>query len=107
MKLIKRAQDEDVPRLSPHLAREPLAISNSMLEFSSLSVMVRRWKSQKIQLNISWTKSIIVPVQVAERWVLGVALSSAILASLADVASLQAGHSSNEAMISQIESANE
>jgi len=45
--------------------------------------------------------------RVAERWVLGVALSSAILASLAAVASLQAGHSSNEAMISQIESANE
>lgn len=45
--------------------------------------------------------------QVAERWVLGVALSSAILASLAAVASLQAGHSSNEAMIAQIECANE
>ncbi len=42
-----------------------------------------------------------------ERWVMGVALSSAILASLAAVASLQAGHSSNEAMISQIESANQ
>ena len=42
-----------------------------------------------------------------ERWVMGVALSSALLASLAAVASLQAGHSSNEAMISQIESANQ
>ena len=41
------------------------------------------------------------------RWVLGVALSSAILASFAAVASLQSGHSSNEAMISQIESANQ
>jgi lipopolysaccharide export LptBFGC system permease protein LptF len=39
--------------------------------------------------------------------VLGVALSSALLASLAAVASLQAGHSSHEAMISQIESANQ
>ena len=44
---------------------------------------------------------------VGERWVLGVALSSAILASLAAVASLQSGHSSNEAMIAQIESANQ
>jgi len=42
-----------------------------------------------------------------ERWMLGVALSSALLASLAAVASLQAGHSSHEAMISQIESANQ
>ncbi len=42
-----------------------------------------------------------------ERWILGVALSSAILAALAAIASLQAGHSSNEAMISQIETANE
>jgi len=38
---------------------------------------------------------------------MGVALSSALLASLAAVASLQAGHSSNEAMIAQIESANQ
>lgn len=44
--------------------------------------------------------------QAGERWVLGVALSSAILAALAALASLQAGHSSNEAMISQIETAN-
>src|ERR1043166_6477057 len=45
--------------------------------------------------------------QGGERWMLGVALSSALLASLAAVASLQAGHSSHEAMISQIESANQ
>ena len=37
-----------------------------------------------------------------ERWTLGVALSSALLAALAAVASLQAGHHANEAMISQI-----
>ena len=43
----------------------------------------------------------------AERWILGVALSSAILASFAAVASLQAGHSSNEAMISQIEASDQ
>ena len=42
-----------------------------------------------------------------ERWVLGVALSSAILAALAAVASLMAGHNANEAMISQIESADQ
>ncbi|MDB6109768.1 MAG: hypothetical protein JWR69_1518 [Pedosphaera sp.] len=42
-----------------------------------------------------------------KRWVLGVALSSALLASLAAVASLSAGHFANEAMISQIESANQ
>ncbi len=42
-----------------------------------------------------------------ERWTLGVALSSAILASLAAVCSLNAGHYANEAMISQIESANQ
>jgi len=42
-----------------------------------------------------------------ERWTLGVALSSALLASLAAVASMIAGHFSNEAMISQIESANQ
>ncbi|EEF57014.1 DUF4337 domain-containing protein [Pedosphaera parvula] len=41
------------------------------------------------------------------RWILGVALSSALLASLAAVASLSAGHYANEAMISQIESANQ
>src|SRR6266481_911766 len=42
-----------------------------------------------------------------ERWILGVALSSALLASLAAVASVSAGHYSTEAMVSQIESANQ
>lgn len=42
-----------------------------------------------------------------ERWTLGVALSSALLAALAAVASLQAGHYANEAMISQVEAANQ
>ena len=42
-----------------------------------------------------------------ERWTLGVALSSALLAALAAVASLQAGHHANEAMVSQIKAANE
>ena len=37
-----------------------------------------------------------------ERWTLGVALSSALLAALAAVASLQAGHHANEAMVCQI-----
>ena len=37
-----------------------------------------------------------------ERWILGVALSSAILAALAAIASLLAGHHANEAMIDQI-----
>jgi hypothetical protein len=41
-----------------------------------------------------------------ERWTLGVALSSALLAALAAVASLQAGHHANEAMVSQISAAN-
>jgi hypothetical protein len=39
-----------------------------------------------------------------EKWVLGVALSSALLAGLAAVASLMAGHHANEAMMLQIES---
>src|SRR5215471_9508767 len=39
-----------------------------------------------------------------ECWVLGVALSSALLAGLAAVAALSAGHYANEAMLSQIES---
>ena len=39
-----------------------------------------------------------------EGWVLGVALSSALLAGLAAVSSLMAGHHANEAMMSQIES---
>ena len=42
-----------------------------------------------------------------ERWTMGVALSSALLAALAAVASLQAGHHANEAMISQITAANQ
>ena len=42
-----------------------------------------------------------------ERWTLGVALSSALLAALAAVASLQAGHHANEAMVSQIQAANQ
>ncbi len=37
-----------------------------------------------------------------KRWILGVALSSAIFAALAAVASLQAGHHVNEALISQL-----
>jgi hypothetical protein len=39
-----------------------------------------------------------------ERWVLGVALSSALLAGFAAVGSLMAGHHANEAMMSQIQS---
>jgi uncharacterized protein DUF4337 len=42
-----------------------------------------------------------------ERWTLGVALSCALLASLAAVASMSAGHYATEAMMSQIESANQ
>jgi Domain of unknown function (DUF4337) len=42
-----------------------------------------------------------------EGWVLGVALSSALLAGLAAVSSLMAGHHANEAMMSQIESADQ
>ncbi len=41
------------------------------------------------------------------RWILGVALSSALLAALAAVASLLAGHHVNEAMISQIQASNQ
>ena len=40
-------------------------------------------------------------------WTMGVALSSALLAALAAVASLKAGHFANEAMSSQIRSANQ
>ena len=40
-------------------------------------------------------------------WIMGVALSSAILAALAAVASLLAGHHANEAMIEQISAANQ
>lgn len=42
----------------------------------------------------------------SERWTMGVALSSALLAGLAALASLKAGHYANEAMTVQIESAN-
>jgi len=42
-----------------------------------------------------------------ERWTLGVALSCALLAGMAAVSSMNAGHYANEAMISQIESANQ
>jgi len=42
-----------------------------------------------------------------ESWVLGVALSSALLAGLAAVAALMAGHHANEAMLSQIESSDQ
>src|SRR5436190_2046353 len=45
--------------------------------------------------------------QRGERWTLGVALSSALLASLAAVASMSAGHYATEAMTCQIESANQ
>ena len=41
------------------------------------------------------------------RWTLGVALSSALLAGFAAVASLNAGHYANEAMVSQIKAANQ
>ena len=40
------------------------------------------------------------------RWTMGVALSCALLAALAALASLQAGHHANEAMMCQIQSAN-
>jgi hypothetical protein len=43
----------------------------------------------------------------SERWITGVALSCAILASLAAVASMSSGHYSTEAMVSEIESANQ
>jgi hypothetical protein len=43
----------------------------------------------------------------SERWTLWVALSCALLASLAAVASMSAGHYATEAMMSQIESANQ
>jgi hypothetical protein len=42
-----------------------------------------------------------------EQWILGVALSSALLASLAAVASMTSGHFSTEAMVSEIESADQ
>ena len=42
-----------------------------------------------------------------KRWVLGVALSSAVFAALAAVASLQAGHHVNEALIAQLEASDQ
>jgi len=42
-----------------------------------------------------------------EGWVIGVALSSALLAGFAAVCSLMAGHHANEAMMSQIESSDQ
>lgn len=42
-----------------------------------------------------------------KRWTMGVALSSAILAALAAVTSLMAGHHSNEAMVEQIKSSDQ
>src|ERR1039457_5123629 len=42
-----------------------------------------------------------------ERWTLGVALTCAILAAMAAVGAMKAGHYSNEAMMLQIESANQ
>jgi hypothetical protein len=42
-----------------------------------------------------------------ERWIMGVALSSALLAAFAAVASLMAGHNANEAVIAQIESSDQ
>ena len=42
-----------------------------------------------------------------KKWVLGVALSSALFAALAAVASLRAGYHANEAVLSQIEASNE
>ena len=43
----------------------------------------------------------------AEQWTLGVALTCALLAGMAAVASMKAGHYANEAMSLQIESANQ
>ena len=42
-----------------------------------------------------------------KKWVLGVALSSAIFAALAAVASLQAGHHVNEALICQLQASDQ
>lgn len=42
-----------------------------------------------------------------DRWIFGVALSSALLATFAAIASMSSGHYSTEAMVSQIESANQ
>ena len=42
-----------------------------------------------------------------KKWVMGVALSSAIIAALAAVASLMAGHHVNEALIAQLEASDQ
>ena len=42
-----------------------------------------------------------------EKWILGVALSSALLAGLAAVAALMAGHHANEAMIDEIKASDQ
>jgi hypothetical protein len=42
-----------------------------------------------------------------EKWVMGVALSAAILAALAAVASLLSGHHANEAMLSQLQASDQ
>ncbi len=42
-----------------------------------------------------------------DRWIFGVALSSALLATFAAIASMSSGHYSTEAMMAQIESANQ
>ncbi len=46
-------------------------------------------------------------MQSGEKWVMGVALSSALLAGLAAVTALLAGHHANEAMVDQIRAANQ
>lgn len=43
----------------------------------------------------------------SERWIMGVALSSAIIAALAAVTALLAGHHSDEAMINQIQASDQ
>jgi hypothetical protein len=42
-----------------------------------------------------------------EKWILGVALSSALLAGFAAVAALSAGHNANEAMLDQIKASDQ
>jgi hypothetical protein len=42
----------------------------------------------------------------APRWIMGVALSSALIAGLAAISALLAGHHANEAMLEQIQAAN-
>jgi len=45
--------------------------------------------------------------ETGQRWVLGVALSSALLAGFAAVAALLAGHNANEAMLDQIKASDQ